>query len=91
MNLNRTYMLPALLTLTLTLGACSRAQSNVKTLNTTDCGKTWTVIPTGSRIPTNTTNYCGYNITLPDHPIQGGTELLTQFQKQRISAREDRL
>lgn len=60
--------------------ACSRAPSNVKVLNTSDCGKSWEVIPTGSRLPTNTGNWCGYNITLPDYPMQGGTEFLTQFE-----------
>lgn len=60
--------------------ACDRAPSNVRVLNTGDCGKSWEVVPTGSRIPTNTGNYCGYNITLPDYPMQGGTEFLTQFQ-----------
>lgn len=60
--------------------ACDRAPSNVKVLNTSDCGKSWEVIPTGSRLPTNTGNWCGYNITLPDYPMQGGTEFLTQFE-----------
>lgn len=64
----------------LSIAACSRAPSNVRVLNTSDCGKSWEVITTGSRIPTNTGNWCGYNITLPDYPMQGGTEFLTQFQ-----------
>lgn len=66
--------------LVIAVSACSRAPSNVRVLNTSDCGKSWEVIQTGSRIPTNTGNWCGYNITLPDYPMQGGTEFLTQFQ-----------
>lgn len=62
------------------LMACSRVTSNIQVLNTTDCGKTWERVPTGSRVPANTGNVCGYNIQLPDYPMQGGTEFLTQFQ-----------
>ncbi|MDH2154060.1 hypothetical protein [Stenotrophomonas sp. GD03657] len=65
--------------LVFTIAACSRAPSNVKVLQTENCGRSWTVIPTGSRIPTNTANPCGYNITLPDYPMQGDAEFLTQF------------
>lgn len=62
------------------LAACSYAPSNVVVLNTTDCGKSWSQIPTGTRVPNNTANVCGYNIQLPDYPMQGNTTFLTQFQ-----------
>ena len=65
---------------TAALTSCSRAASNVRVLNTTNCGKSWELIPTGSRIPANTGNWCGYYITLPDYPMQGSTDFLTQFQ-----------
>lgn len=73
--------LPLLLSILLVLlvAACDRAPSNVMVLNTADCGKSWNLIPTGSTIPKNTTNFCGYNITLPDYPMQGGAEFRTQF------------
>ena len=75
------FILAVMLALTMLLtAACSRAPSNVRVLNTSDCGKSWEVISTGSRIPTNTGNWCGYHITLPDYPMQGGAEFLTQFQ-----------
>lgn len=62
------------------IAGCSYAPSNVVVLNTTDCGKTWTQIPTGTRVPSNTGNVCGYAIQLPDYPMQGDAEFLTQFQ-----------
>lgn len=73
--------LPFLLSvlLVLVIAGCSRAPSNVMVINTTDCGKSWSLIPTGSTIPKNTGNYCGYNITLPDYPMQGEAEFRTQF------------
>ena len=74
----KSFLLACLLVLS--VAACSRAQSNVATLNTSDCGKTWNLVPAGSRIPTNTGNYCGYNITVPNYPMQGGTDFLTQFE-----------
>jgi hypothetical protein len=63
------------------LSACDRAPSNVKTIQTTDCGVTWQLIPPGQRIPTTAANVCGYNTVLPDYPMQGDTEFLAQFQK----------
>ena len=62
------------------LTACDRAPSNVKTMQTTDCGVTWTIIKPGERIPSTVGNYCAYNTVLPDYPMQGDTEFLTQFK-----------
>lgn len=59
---------------------CDRAPSNVKTLQTTDCGVSWTLIKPGERVPTTVGNVCGYNTVLPDYPMQGDAEFLTQFQ-----------
>lgn len=64
----------------LSLVGCSRAPSNVKTMQTSDCGVTWTVIKPGERIPSTGVNVCGYNTVLPDYPMQGDTEFLSQFQ-----------
>ena len=80
MRSNRIFTFLVVLMLAMAVTACDRVKSNVKLLQTKDCGKSWQVVPTGSRVPANTGNYCGYNITLPDYPMQGGTEFLTQFQ-----------
>lgn len=59
--------------------SCDRAPSNVKTMQTTDCGVTWTLIKAGERVPSTATNPCGYNTVLPDYPMQGDVEFLAQF------------
>ena len=64
----------------LLVSACGdHVKANTKALQTTDCGVTWTQIKTGERIPSTATNVCGYNTVLPDYPMQGDTEFLTQF------------
>lgn len=67
-----------LLLFVLALSACDKAPSNVKTMMTTDCGVTWKVIKAGERIP-NSIGACEYKTVLPDYPMQGDTEFLTQF------------
>lgn len=62
-----------------TVAACDRAPSNVKTLHTTTCGQTWTVIKAGERVP-NSLGTCDYKTVLPDYPMQGDTEFQAQFE-----------
>lgn len=66
--------------LVLLVSACNRAPNNVITMQTTDCGRNWTVVDVGEKIPKNTMNVCGYNIQLPNYPMQGGSEFRTQFK-----------
>jgi hypothetical protein len=68
----------AIIVMALALVACDRAPSNVKTLSTTDCGVTWTVIPAGQRIPSSVGS-CEYKTVMPDYPMQGDTEFQSQF------------
>lgn len=70
----------AIAALAIGLTACDRAPANVKVIQTTDCGKSWKEIRTGDRIPTTTGNVCGYNVSMPDYPMQGDAEFLTQFK-----------
>jgi hypothetical protein len=60
------------------LSACDKAPSNVKTLMTTDCGVSWSVIKAGERIPSSV-GTCEYKTVLPDYPMQGDTEFQSQF------------
>lgn len=62
------------------LTGCDHAPANVKTLQTTDCGVHWEVIPAGQRIPTTTGQACAYNTVLPDYPMQGDLEFKAQFK-----------
>ncbi len=61
------------------LAGCDRAPANVQTLQTTDCGVTWSIIKAGQRIPT-TVGPCSYNTVLPDYPMQGDLEFKAQFE-----------
>mgnify|MGYP003575657800 CR=1 FL=1 len=72
----------AILFLTALLGACGqRADANVQTMQTTDCGVNWTLIKPGQRAPTTAGNICAYNSTLPAYAMQGDTEFKAQFQQ----------
>lgn len=76
----RTYNTLLMLIVAILLIGCNRAPNNVSTLQTTDCGVNWRLIPVGSTIPRNTLSVCSYNTTLPNYPMQGNAEFLTQFK-----------
>ena len=70
----------AILFLSVVLAACGqRADANVQTMQTTDCGVNWILIKPGQRAPTTAGNICGYNSTLPAYAMQGDTEFKAQF------------
>lgn len=78
----RFFLSLLLLSLTFILGACGqRADANVQTMQTTDCGVSWTLIKPGQRAPTTAANVCAYNTTLPAYAMQGDTEFKAQFQQ----------
>lgn len=83
----RPYRSLGLLACVAMLAACDRAPSNVKTMQTTDCGVTWNLIKPGERIPSTAANRCGYNTVLPDYPMQGDTEFLSQFSEVLVRVR----
>lgn len=62
------------------LMGCDRAPANVQTLQTTDCGVSWSVIKAGQRIPSTAMSACSYNTVLPDYPMQGDMEFKAQFE-----------
>lgn len=76
----RFFSLFAVLALSFVLSACGRADANVQTLQTTDCGVNWILIKPGQTIPT-TVGVCSYNTTLPAYAMQGDTEFKAQFQQ----------
>lgn len=53
------------------ISSCSYSPANVQTLVSDDCGVTWELIPTGSRVPAGGVNPCFYRVTVPDYPMQG--------------------
>lgn len=77
---NKILLTIALFMLMVMIPACNYAPSNVLVLVTSDCGKSWRKIQTGDTIPKQKMNACGYATTLPNYPMQGKAEFLTQFQ-----------
>lgn len=67
-----------------TTESCSRAQANVQTLFTSDCGQSWKLIHAGESIPKAITA-CEYSITVPDYPMQGESRFKASF-KDRVLA-----
>jgi hypothetical protein len=73
-------IIPLFLLLLLSTQACQYAQSNVQTLITYDCGKTWKVIKVGESVPKNLTNYCYRIVQIPDYPMQGESAFKALFK-----------
>jgi hypothetical protein len=67
------------------LQGCSRAHSNMQTLNTSDCGVNWKLIQPGQTVPANI-GPCDYRVTVPDYPMQGDLVFKSSF-KARVLAR----
>lgn len=58
--------------------SCSRGQSNVQTLYTSNCGVSWELIKAGEVIPKGL-GMCSYKITVPDYPMQGESVFKSAF------------
>ena len=74
-----------LLVLIVSFSSCDRAQSNVQTLYTSNCGVSWTLIKAGERLPKGI-GMCSYKITVPDYPMQGESIFKSAF-KNRVMAK----
>lgn len=71
--------------LILTIQSCDRAQSNVQTLYTSNCGVSWELIKAGETVPKGV-GMCSYKITVPDYPMQGESLFKSAF-KNRVMAK----
>lgn len=60
------------------LSSCDRAQSNVQTLYTSNCGVSWQLIKAGETLPKGL-GMCSYKITVPDYPMQGESIFKSAF------------
>lgn len=67
------------------LTSCDRAQSNVQTLYTSNCGVSWELIKAGETVPKGV-GMCSYKITVPDYPMQGESVFKSAF-KNRVMAK----
>jgi len=78
----KTFALSLFVAFTALLAACGQqADANVQTMQTTDCGVSWTLIKPGERAPVTSGNRCAYNTVLPAYAMQGATEFKAQFQQ----------
>lgn len=75
----------AILALAAALPSCDRAQSNVQTLYTSNCGVSWTLIKAGETLPKGI-GMCSYKVTVPDYPMQGESIFKSAF-KNRVMAK----
>ncbi|RZL15605.1 MAG: hypothetical protein EOO89_12770 [Pedobacter sp.] len=71
--------------LAFSLTSCDRAQSNVQTLYTNNCGVSWQLIKAGETLPKGL-GMCSYKVTVPDYPMQGESIFKSAF-KNRVMAK----
>lgn len=64
--------------LAMLFASCDRAQSNVQTLYTSNCGVSWQLIKAGETLPKGL-GMCSYKITVPDYPMQGESVFKSAF------------
>lgn len=63
---------------------CAKATTDVQTLVTDDCGRSWRKIDPGETIPLQLGS-CKYAVTIPDYPMEGKVAFRTAF-KNRVRA-----
>lgn len=59
--------------------SCDRAQANITTLISNDCGLTWELIKPGQTIPKRMTT-CEMKTTIPSSPMTGDSHFKTRFK-----------
>lgn len=60
------------------VSSCDRAQSNVQTLYTSNCGVSWQLVKAGETLPRGI-GMCSYKVTVPDYPMQGESIFKSAF------------
>lgn len=70
---------------TIFASSCDKAQSNVQTLYTDNCGVSWKLIKAGETLPKGI-GMCSYKVTVPDYPMQGESVFKSAF-KNRVMAK----
>lgn len=79
MNISRLIALGMLLPFAISTAACTRAISNMQTLISDDCGRTWRVIPPGNTVPSRV-GMCALMVTIPNYPMQGDANFKVNFK-----------
>lgn len=68
-----------LLSMALVTSACDRAISNMQTLISDDCGKSWRAIAPGNTVPARV-GVCALKVTIPNYPMQGDAVFKVNFK-----------
>ena len=71
-------MIAAAVAATLGTAACDRAISNMQTLISDDCGRTWKEISVGGTVPARV-GICALKVTVPSYPMSGEAGFRTSF------------
>jgi len=76
--MKKLFTLFAIIIATVLFTSCDRAQSNVQTLYTSNCGVSWELIKAGETVPKGV-GMCSYKVTIPDYPMQGESVFKSAF------------
>jgi len=76
--MKKVILLLAVACTAMTFQSCDRAQANVQTLISDDCGQTWTLINPGDAIPKRI-GACALKTTIPGSPMVGESHFKTTF------------
>lgn len=63
----------------LSTAACDRAISNMQTLVSDDCGRTWRLIQVGGTVPSRV-GACALKVTVPNYPMAGDAAFKVNFK-----------
>lgn len=78
-NIKHLFVSLAVAITAMTFQSCDKAQANVQTLISNDCGVTWTLIEPGKIIPKRMTQ-CELKTTIPGAPMTGDSHFKTTFK-----------
>lgn len=78
-TIQKTLTLMLIVSMTMFVQSCDRAQANVTTLISNDCGLTWELIKPGQTIPKRMTT-CEMKTTVPSSPMTGDSHFKTRFK-----------
>jgi hypothetical protein len=68
----------------MSVAACDRAKPNSQTVVSSDCGKTWRLIPVGATVPAAITQ-CDLKTTIPNYPMTGEAKFRGTFEGRALS------
>lgn len=77
-------MMAAAAVMILGTAACDRAISNMQTVVSDDCGRSWKDIPIGGVVPARV-GICALKVTIPSYPMSGDSAFRTSFSNKVLT------